>query len=125
MLQGFGKIELESMFKASFSQTEIAIKLGVHKSTISRELKRNSMSRSNIYRAELAQYKCDTRHKLKTKHIRFTDEMRVIILCIFIVIRVECFQIDHRSYVLLLLLLFFIEKDKKEKIVFSKHFDSQ
>ena len=70
------RYELESMLKASFSQIEIALKLGVHKSTISRELKRNSMSRSNIYRAELAQYKCDTRHKFKTKHIRFTDEMR-------------------------------------------------
>ena len=40
------RYQIEAYLKANFTITEIAIELGVHKSTISRELKRNSKKRS-------------------------------------------------------------------------------
>ena len=46
------RYQIESYLKAGFSQTKIAEELGVHKSTISRELKRNSKKRS--YNAHFA-----------------------------------------------------------------------
>ena len=48
---------IEHFIKASFSQTEISNNLGVHKSTISRELCRNSCSKR--YRAQRAQSRAD------------------------------------------------------------------
>ena len=40
------RYQIESYLKANYTITQIAIELGVHKSTISRELKRNSKKRS-------------------------------------------------------------------------------
>lgn len=48
---------IEHFVKAGFSQTEISNNLGVHKSTISRELRRNSCSKR--YRAQRAQSRAD------------------------------------------------------------------
>ena len=39
------RYQIESYLKAGFSQTQIAFELEVHKSTICRELKRNSKKR--------------------------------------------------------------------------------
>lgn len=58
------------------SQTQIANAIGKNKSTICRELKRNSDSRSGIYKAELAARKCNERHKVKPKKIRLTQEIK-------------------------------------------------
>ena len=71
------RYELQTMRASGMLLSTIAAKLEVHKSTISRELDRNSVSRSTIYKAELAQRKCDTRHKSKPKHIRFTAKVKL------------------------------------------------
>jgi len=46
------------------SQTEIAVMIGKHKSSTSRELKRNSDLRSGKYRLDLAEKKCRERPPL-------------------------------------------------------------
>jgi IS30 family transposase len=61
------------------SQSEIADVLGYHKSTISRELNRNTPKRgigAKEYNPQRAQLKAERRHKEKNKQIIFTDEMR-------------------------------------------------
>jgi len=65
------------------SRKEIAEALGCHKSTISRELRRNVPKRgfgAKIYNPDRAQIKTDNRHREKNKHITFTDSMRRIIV---------------------------------------------
>ncbi len=69
------RYEIGLLQSAGYPQCEIAEKLDVSASTISRELNRNSDSRSGKYRADLAQTKCDQRHKSKTKHRRFTADI--------------------------------------------------
>ena len=57
--------------------TEIAKTIGVHKSTVSRELKRNSDGRGHHkYNNELAQRKADKRMKDRPHAHKFTDEMK-------------------------------------------------
>jgi len=46
--------------------------IGKSISVISRELKRNCDCRSGVYKADLAQQKCNKRHKEKPKHTTFT-----------------------------------------------------
>ena len=59
------------------SQTEIAKTIGVNKSTVSRELKRNSDGRGHHrYRHDLAQRKADSRMKNRPHASRFSDEMK-------------------------------------------------
>lgn len=61
------------------SQTKIAQIIGVHKSTISRELSRNVPPRgryANEYRPEAAQRKANQRHGNKRKHCRFTEDLK-------------------------------------------------
>ena len=45
-----------------------------HKSTVYREINRNSDKRNGVYKSELAEKKCRERHKHKHKHKRFTSE---------------------------------------------------
>ncbi len=52
--------------------SQIAKNIGVHKSTISREIKRNSKSK-NIYNPEYASIKCFSRHKYKNKAIKINN----------------------------------------------------
>ena len=56
---------------------EIAAVIGKHKSTISRELRRNCDRRSGRYDADLAQRKCERRQKEKPHRVRFTEEVRL------------------------------------------------
>ena len=58
---------IEHFIKAGFSQTEISNNLGVHKSTISRELRRNSCGQR--YRAQGAQSRTDKRRADNRKRI--------------------------------------------------------
>ncbi|MEO0133040.1 MAG: IS30 family transposase [candidate division WOR-3 bacterium] len=61
------------------TQKEIADILGCHKSTICRELKRNTPARgpkANIYDPDKAQIKTIQRHREKPKHTTFTQDMR-------------------------------------------------
>ena len=65
------------MRKQDFPMGEIAAAIGKHKSTISRELRRNCDGRSGRYDADLAQRKCERRQKEKPHRVRFTEEVRL------------------------------------------------
>ena len=58
------------------SKTQISKELGVDRSTIYRELDRNSNRNSKAYDPKLAHQKYKKRMREKPKHIRFTDEMK-------------------------------------------------
>jgi len=66
--------------KQGNSFTEIAKSIGVHKSTISRELQRNSDQRSGEYKVDLAQSKHNQRQANKPKSIRLTQEIKDFII---------------------------------------------
>ena len=67
---------IASMYETGYSKKAIAECIGVHKSTISREMKRNCDQRNKKYKADLAETKCRKRHKEKAKHKRFTDAIK-------------------------------------------------
>lgn len=70
------------LWQAGYNRSEIAKKIGVHKSTISREFKRNIFwwnSRIPQYKPDNAQRHCDYRHKVKTKFIKFTKEVETFV----------------------------------------------
>lgn len=70
---------IDRLLRQGKSKNEIADVLGYHKSTIGRELKRNTPNRgrgTKEYNPQRAQLKAERRHKQKNKHIKFTDEMR-------------------------------------------------
>lgn len=71
------RYQIESYLDAGMSQSRIAGKIGVDKSTISRELKRNIPKRgrgAKSYSAKNAQRKTESRHKLKKKKLFFSIE---------------------------------------------------
>ncbi|MBD3750845.1 MAG: IS30 family transposase [Sphingobacteriales bacterium] len=68
------RYEIQSLKKAGYNQTSIALELGVHKSTISRELTRNSQKRS--YNALKANERCEERRKEAFKHKKFDHSMK-------------------------------------------------
>ena len=70
------RYEIYHLKKQGFTQSSIAISIGVHKSTISREFKRNSDKRNGVYKVELAIQKCKERHQNKPKFIRFTTPVK-------------------------------------------------
>jgi transposase, IS30 family len=59
----------------NYTITKIAELIGVNKSTISRELKRNSQN--NYYSAESAQIKASTRDKFKTRYKKLTNKLKL------------------------------------------------
>ena len=75
------RYKIEALHSAGTTQTQAAAIIGVHRSTISRELKRN-VPRSGInadkYIAWRADQKTRQRHRLKCKHIRFTEELKQV-----------------------------------------------
>ena len=68
------------MKSKGFKQKDIALIVGKDKSVISRELKRNCDKRDGSYRSDLAQKKCNARHKEKAKKIYFTYEIERYII---------------------------------------------
>lgn len=68
---------IEKLLSQQFSKSRIAAIIGVHKSTISREIKRNSDLRSDKYISGLAHRKYEKRQKEKPRHKVFTDKIRV------------------------------------------------
>ena len=67
---------ISSMLRTGCSQSMIAKTIGKDDSVVSREIKRNSDSRSGEYRYDLAKRKCAKRHKEKPKKIYFTPEVQ-------------------------------------------------
>jgi len=73
------RYQIEALKTAGESQTSIAKLIGVHKSTICRELKRNVPKRgsaSKIYIALKAQLKTDCRHRSKHKQVLFSSDLQ-------------------------------------------------
>jgi len=68
------RIEIRSFLKIGYLQSQIAKQLGVHKSTISREIKRNSGLRG--YRPNQAQDFTDHKRRYARKHVRFTSRVK-------------------------------------------------
>jgi IS30 family transposase len=69
------RYQIQAFLKAGMKQKIIALEIGVHPSTISRELNRNIAKRgrtSGHYVAENAQRKTDQRHRYKEKLVKFT-----------------------------------------------------
>ena len=73
------RYQIESLIKAGLTQTVIAKQLNVHKSTISRELKRNTPKRGRTaysYIGEHAQRKTAIRHATKPKQILLNESLK-------------------------------------------------
>ena len=74
------RCEIHGLWRAGYTQTKIAEEIGVHKSTISRELKRNMTLVRNAggfwdYKAGYAQTYADERKKNKPKDVKFIKEI--------------------------------------------------
>jgi IS30 family transposase len=63
------RYQIYALIKEGFNYSEIAKNIGVNKSTISREIKRNSKSK-NTYHPDSASIEAFVRHKNKTKFIK-------------------------------------------------------
>ena len=70
------RYEISWKLKEGFSKTRIANDLGVDRSTIHREIKRNRNQKTNVYEPELAHKKYKKRMNEKPKHVTFTEEIR-------------------------------------------------
>lgn len=73
------RYQIEALKNIGTKQSVIAKTIGVDKSTISREFKRNVPKRgfgAKIYCAEKAQKKTDVRHATKAKHVFFTPDLK-------------------------------------------------
>jgi len=71
------RIEIRTLLKLEYTLTKIAQIVGVHKSTISREIKRNSGLRG--YRPNQAHQRAADRRQGADKYIRFTDELQKVV----------------------------------------------
>lgn len=73
--------QIKALLGAGLNQTQIAKNIGVHRSTICRELKRNVAKRgptAKQYRPNLAHKKTMQRHHTKTKHRRFSEWLKIL-----------------------------------------------
>lgn len=73
------RYKIEAYLKAGWSQTAIAQELDVHKSTISREVKRNRSKKRGKYNGTHAQMLTNERKERFKRTRRFTDSMVLII----------------------------------------------
>ncbi|MDZ7681431.1 MAG: helix-turn-helix domain-containing protein [Fodinibius sp.] len=73
------RYQIKALIDAGHTQAEIARTIGVHRSTISRELRRNVAnegSEGNPYCPKTAQELTTRRHRDKRKHRRFTETLK-------------------------------------------------
>ena len=64
------RYEISALVRAHLTKTEIAAIVGVHKSTITRELKRNSYLGTNSYYAAFAQRKAEQRRRICSRNFK-------------------------------------------------------
>jgi IS30 family transposase len=72
------RYQIEALWKAGMKQNIIAKQIGVHRSTISRELNRNTPTqgiKNGLNGADQVQEKMQKRHRQKTKALKFSDGM--------------------------------------------------
>jgi IS30 family transposase len=74
------RYKIEAYKSAGRSISEISEQIGKNKSVVSREIKRNSDGRSGVYKANLADRKCNERHKVKYKNCKFSATVEVNLL---------------------------------------------
>ena len=74
------RYEISILNKQKLSKSIIAERIGKDKSTIYRELKRNSDGRGGQYKTELAQRKCEFRHIEKNKKEAFTSSIKAFVI---------------------------------------------
>lgn len=79
------RCKIQALWKVGYSQQKIADEVGVHKSTISRELNRNiTFVRTRLgyweYKADYAQSFAEQRKKEKPKFIKFTDSIKAFVI---------------------------------------------
>lgn len=121
---------IEVLLTSGTRQKEISEVLGLNKSVICREIKRNSDVRSGKYKAELAQRKYESRQKSKPKHFKLTAELRVNIISLLkedyspeqitgVLKKQGAEFVSHESIYQL------IWKDKKQKGALHKHLRRQ
>ena len=67
---------IERLLVQNYSIPEIALVIEKSRTTIDREIARNSDKRNGNYRADLAQRRCKKRHSDKNKKIKFTAEVK-------------------------------------------------
>jgi len=72
------RYHISGLLKVGSYQNTIADAVGVHKSTISRELRRNRGDRG--YRPKQAEEKAVFRKQHAKKHIKFTDELKQVVI---------------------------------------------
>ena len=73
------RYQIQCLLQAGLAQIKIASLIGVHRSTLSRELKRNVPKRgitANRYIADHAQSKTDKRHRTKHKRVLLTASLK-------------------------------------------------
>ena len=73
------RYQIQALLSLGYTQTAIANQIGVHRSTISRELKRNIPTRgrtAGVYLGEHAQRKTDLRHYTKPKQILLNESLK-------------------------------------------------
>lgn len=71
------RVELYALLKADHNQTQIAKIIGVSKSTVSREIKRNTGLKG--YRPKQANQQALDRRQHAEKHVRFTEEVKNLV----------------------------------------------
>ena len=67
---------ISCMLNQGISISLISKAIDKHKTSIYRELKRNSDNRNNVYKSKLAQSKCNKRHFEKSKYSKFTVSVK-------------------------------------------------
>jgi transposase, IS30 family len=67
------------MLQQNYKQVGIAKAIGKDNSVVSREIKRNCDKRNGEYRSELAQKKCESRQKERSRYKKLDSEMGNII----------------------------------------------
>ena len=73
------RYEIFALLQSGKSQKDIAIQLKVNKSTISREISRNSDARNKSYRADLAHRKYVKRMQGRTRYHKFDHSLQLIV----------------------------------------------
>lgn len=68
------------MYKENKTQTEMAKAIGVSRSTICRELKRNMRPHGKVYNYQEAHLVSQKRWRNSKKHVKLTEDMRTLIL---------------------------------------------
>ena len=69
------RYEIAALHNLGNTQEYIASIIGVHKTTVGRELNRNADGRSGEYRPKLAERKCRERHQNKPKKVQLNSDM--------------------------------------------------